>query len=198
MFLPDILGAAVWWPLMGAPCRSLVSTSHHKKKNIQADPHIAHTQSKANTLCHVRGLSHVLTCFWPLTSSPECPGWYPHHPFGWLTPLNRKGLLPWPTMLTQRAEEPGWVTSYPVQAVLHLEHDNFMKRGASRGKHLWKILCFVAYSPWIHTLSPTFPGGSHRPEESCESAIHENIAEMKSGWKYALFFKGFGRQPAII
>lgn len=94
MFLTDTLGVAVWRPLMGVPPRSLVSTSHHEKKNIQADPRVAHTQSKANTRCHVRGLSHVLTCFWPLMSSPECPGWYPHHPVGWLTPLNRKGLLP--------------------------------------------------------------------------------------------------------
>lgn len=104
MFLPDIPSVAVWWPLMGLPPRSLVSTSHHKKENIQADPRIAHTQSKANTLCHVHGLSHVLSCFWPLMSSPECPEWYPHHPVGWLTPLNRKGLLPWPTMLTEKAE----------------------------------------------------------------------------------------------
>lgn len=104
MFLPEILGVAVWWTLVGVPEWSPVLTSHHKKKNIQADPRIAHTQSKANTLCYVRGLSHVLTCFWPLMSSPECPGWYPHHPVGWLTPLNRKGLLPWPTMLTQKAE----------------------------------------------------------------------------------------------
>lgn len=91
MLLPDTLGVAAWRPLMGVPPRSLVSTSHHEKKNIQADPRTAHTQSKANTRCHVRGLSHVLICFWPLMSSPECPGWYPHHPVGWLTPLNRKG-----------------------------------------------------------------------------------------------------------
>lgn len=118
-------GVAVCWPLVGLPLQGLVSITHHKKENIQADPRVAHTQSKANTRCHIRGLSHVLTCFCLFMPSPACPEWYPHHPIGWLTPSNRKGLLPWPTMLTQGAvEEPGWVTSYPVQAVLHLEHGN--------------------------------------------------------------------------
>lgn len=39
----------------------------------------------------------------------------------------------------------------------------------------------------------TFTCSSDCPEESCECAIHENIAEMKSGWKHAVSFsKGLG------
>lgn len=47
----------------GSLCRASSQACRRKKKNIQADPRIARTQSKANTLCHVRGLSHVLHLF---------------------------------------------------------------------------------------------------------------------------------------
>lgn len=64
--------------------------------------------------------------------------------------------------------------------------------GGSR-KDLWKISCCLAYSPWLHTLNLTFRCSDDCQEKSCESAIHENIAEMKSGWKHAVSFsKGLG------
>lgn len=138
-----------------------------------------------------------------LMSSPECPGWYPHHPVGWLTPSNRKGLLPWPTMLTEEAERSlEWVTSYPLWVELDLKPDNnFMRRTGSiplTGDQICeKTSCCVTYSSWLHTLNLSFTCSSDCQEESCESAIHENIAEMKSGWKHAVSFsKGLdGRLP---
>lgn len=80
-FSPIFPGVAVCWPLVGLPLQGLVSITHHRKENIRADPRVAHTQSKANTRCHIRGLSHVLTCFclfnalpsvsWMVSSSPH-------------------------------------------------------------------------------------------------------------------------------
>lgn len=182
MFLTDILGVAVWWPMIGVPLRSLVSTSHHKKKNIQADPRIVHTQSKANTLCHVRGLSHVLTCFWPFNVLPRV-SWMVSSSSRWVADTLKQEGTPAMThnVNTESREEPGWVTSYPVQAILHLEHDNFMRIGICRRKDYWKKSCFVGYFSWLHTLNPTLTCSNDDPEESCESGIHENIAEMKSG-----------------
>lgn len=48
-------------------------------------------------------------------------------------------------------------------------------------------------SLWLRALNLTFTCSSDCQEESCESAIHENIAEMNSGWKHTVFFsKGLG------
>lgn len=168
-----------WWGF-------LVSTSRRKKKNIQADPRKAHTRSEANTLCHVRGLSHVLACFGPLMSSPECPGWYPHHPVGWLTPSNRKGLLPWPTMLTQKAEEEPWlsyITSCSPGTRWLYERWNPQERRFQS----------------VATMNRTFTRCSDRPEESCEFCYswEHSWNEIKLKTR-RLLFKGFRRQPAII
>lgn len=88
-------------------------------------------------------------------SSPECPGWYPHHPVGWLTPSNRKGLLPWPTMLTQKAEEEPWL-SYII----------------SCSPGTWWL--YESWNPQekgfqsVATMNRTFTRCNDRPEESCE------------------------------
>lgn len=43
-------------------------------------------------------------------------------------------------------------------------------------------------SLWLHALAHATCSNDWQ-EESCESAIHENIAEMKSGWKHAVAFQ---------
>lgn len=109
-----IPGVAARWPSMGGLlCRSLFRPVARTEKIYRPILTWLTLQSKANTLCHVCGISHVLTCLWSLMSSPGSPGWYPHCPIG--TPSSRKRLLPWPTMLTEKAEgSQEWVTSYPL------------------------------------------------------------------------------------
>lgn len=57
------------------------------------------------------------------------------------------------TANTDSSEEPEWVTSYPVQAVLHLEHHHFI--WVFRRKDLWKIFLQLTphdYIDWIQLL----------------------------------------------
>lgn len=52
-------------------------------------------------------------------------------------------------------------------------------------------------SLWSHALNLTFTSNDCQEVKSCESAIHENIAEIKSGWKHAVVFQTVsgGRLP---